>query len=388
MNELLWFLLPVAAASGWIMARRSKLPPPRDRARAINPDYFQGINFLLNEQPDKAIEVFIRMLEVDSDTVETHLALGNLFRRRGEVDRAIRIHQNLIARPTLNKSQRSAALLELGQDYMRAGWLDRAESLFDELLEGGLHTQPALRHLLDIYQQEKEWEKAIAIAKRIGSETNQPMHPIIAQFHCELAEKALKISDDNQASQALKRALSHDKRCVRASLLQGRMALAADNCKAALKAFRQVEEQDIDYLPEILEQMRQCYEQTLGSDAYKEYLRSIIGRYEGISPVLMLADVLARTEGESVAVEFMTVQLRKRPSVRGLGRLIGLNLVGSSGKGKDDLLILRDLVEQLLKNKPIYKCGHCGFSGKSLHWQCPTCKEWNTVKPIHGVEGE
>jgi len=388
MNELLWFLLPVAAASGWIMARRSKLPPPRDRARAINPDYFQGINFLLNEQPDKAIEVFIRMLEVDSDTVETHLALGNLFRRRGEVDRAIRIHQNLIARPTLNKSQRSAALLELGQDYMRAGWLDRAESLFDELLEGGLHTQPALRHLLDIYQQEKEWEKAIAIAKRIGSETNQTMHPIIAQFHCELAEKALKISDDNQASQALKRALSHDKRCVRASLLQGRMALAADNCKAALKAFRQVEEQDIDYLPEILEQMRQCYEQTLGSDAYKEYLRSIIGRYEGISPVLMLADVLARTEGESVAVEFMTVQLRKRPSVRGLGRLIGLNLVGSSGKGKDDLLILRDLVEQLLKNKPIYKCGHCGFSGKSLHWQCPTCKEWNTVKPIHGVEGE
>jgi lipopolysaccharide biosynthesis regulator YciM len=388
MNELLWFLLPVAAASGWIMARRSKSPPPRDHARAINPDYFQGINFLLNEQPDKAIEVFIRMLEVDSDTVETHLALGNLFRRRGEVDRAIRIHQNLIARPTLNKSQRSAALLELGQDYMRAGWLDRAESLFEELLEGGLHTQQALRHLLDIYQQEKEWEKAIAIAKRIGSETNQPMHPIIAQFHCELAEKALKFSDDNQASQALKRALSHDKRCVRASLLQGRMALAADNCKAALKAFRQVEEQDIDYLPEILEQMCQCYEQTQTLDAFKEYLRGIISRYEGISPVLMLADVLARTEGESVAVEFMTVQLRKRPSVRGLGRLIGLNLVGSSGKGKDDLLILRDLVEQLLKSKPIYKCGHCGFSGKSLHWQCPTCKEWNTVKPIHGVEGE
>ncbi len=370
------------------MAKRSMSSPPRDRARAINPDYFQGINFLLNEQPDKAIEVFIRMLEVDSDTVETHLALGNLFRRRGEVDRAIRIHQNLIARPTLNKSQRSAALLELGQDYMRAGWLDRAESLFDELLEGGLHTLPALRHLLDIYQQEKEWEKAIAIAKRIGSETNQPIHPIIAQFHCELAEKALKISDDNQASQALKRALSHDKRCVRASLLQGRMALAADNCKAALKAFRQVEEQDIDYLPEILEQMRHCYEQTHTLDAFKEYLRGIIGRYEGISPVLMLADVLARTEGESVAVEFMTVQLRKRPSVRGLGRLIDLNLVGSSGKGKDDLLILRDLVEQLLKNKPIYKCSHCGFSGKSLHWQCPTCKEWNTVKPIHGVEGE
>lgn len=388
MYELLWLLLPVAAASGWIMARRPMPPAPRSRARDINPDYFQGINFLLNEQPDKAIEVFIRMLEVDSDTVETHLALGNLFRRRGEVDRAIRIHQNLIARPTLSMSQRSAALLELGQDYMRAGWLDRAESLFEELLEGGLHTLPALRHLLDIYQQEKDWDKAIAVAKRLEGGSGPLMQPVIAQFHCELAEQALKKGDDNQAGHFLKRALGHDKNCVRASLLQGRIALRVDNCKAALKAFRQVEEQDIDYLPEILEQMRQCYEQANTLDVLKQYLRDILERYDGISPVLMLADLLARTEGDAVAVEFMTAQLRRRPSVRGLGRLIELNLLGASGKGKDDLLILRDLVAQLLKNKPIYKCGHCGFAGKSLHWQCPTCKEWNAVKPIHGVEGE
>ena len=388
MYELLWLLLPVAAASGWIAARRSGVSKPHSRVRDIHPEYFQGINFLLNEQPDKAIEVFIRMLEVDSDTVETHLALGNLFRRRGEVDRAIRIHQNLIARPTLNNSQRSAALLELGQDYMRAGWLDRAESLLEELLEGGVHTLPALRHLLDIYQQEKEWDKAIAVAKRLDSEGQQSMNPIIAQFHCEIAEQLLKKGDDNQASQYLKRALGHDKNCVRASLLQGRLALRADNCKAALKAFRQIEEQDIDYLPEILEQMRQCYEQANTLDTFKDYLQDILKRYDGISPVLMLADLLARTEGDTVAVEFMTEQLRKRPSVRGLGRLIDLNLVSAAGKGKDDLLILRDLVEQLLKNKPVYKCGHCGFAGKTLHWQCPTCKEWNAVKPIHGVEGE
>lgn len=388
MYDLLWLLLPVAAASGWVMAKRSMQKTRHSRSRDFSSDYFQGLNFLLNEQPDKAIEVFIRMLEVDSDTVETHLALGNLFRRRGEVDRAIRIHQNLIARPTLSKTQRSAALLELAQDYMRAGWLDRAESLFDELLENNLHTTPALRHLLDIYQQEKEWDKAIMVARRLDSESGQSMKPMIAQFYCEQADAAMKKGDENLASQILKRALGYDKRCVRASILQGRMAMRADNCKAALKSFRQVEEQDIEYLPEILEQMRQCYLNLDAAEAFKEYLRVIIERYSGATPILMLADLLANTQGDRVAAEFVTEQVRKRPSVRGLGRLIDLNLTSASGKGKEDLQILRDLVEQLLSNKPIYKCSHCGFAGKSLHWQCPSCKEWNSVKPIHGIEGE
>jgi lipopolysaccharide biosynthesis regulator YciM len=388
MYDLLWLLLPVAAASGWIMAKRSMQKTHHSRSRDFSSDYFQGLNFLLNEQPDKAIEVFIRMLEVDSDTVETHLALGNLFRRRGEVDRAIRIHQNLIARPTLSKTQRSAALLELGQDYMRAGWLDRAESLFDELLENNLHTLPALRHLLDIYQQEKEWDKAITVARRLDNESGQPMKSMIAQFHCEQAEAALKKGDENLAGQILKRALGYDKRCVRASLMQGRMAMRANNCKAALKSFRQVEEQDIEYLPEILEQVRQCYTNLDSIEAFKEYLRAIIERYSGATPILMLADILASTQGDTVAAEFVTEQVRKRPSVRGLGRLIDLNLTNASGKGKEDLQILRDLVQQLLNNKPVYKCSHCGFAGKSLHWQCPGCKEWNTVKPIHGIEGE
>ncbi len=388
MLELLWLLLPVAAASGWIMAKRSGTPPRRGGSRDFSSDYFQGLNFLLNEQPDKAIEVFIRMLKVDSDTVETHLALGNLFRRRGEVDRAIRLHQNLIARPTLSRDQRNAALLELGQDYMRAGWLDRAESLFDELVESNSHMRSALRHLLDIYQQEKEWEKAISTARRLESESGQSMRAMIAQFYCELAEQALKRNDENQATQMVKRALGHDKRCVRASLLQAQMAIRSGNCKQALKAFRQVEEQDIEYLPEILEQTRKCYEEMNSTKALIDYLRQVLDRYDGVSPALMLSELLSATEGDTVAATFMTEQLRKRPSVRGLGRLIDLNLATASGQGKDDLLILRDLVEKLLANKPIYKCTHCGFSGKSLHWQCPSCKEWNAVKPIHGVVGE
>ena len=157
-QDLLWLLLPLAAASGWLAAR---FEYRRNAAKQLDlpSAYFQGLNFLLNEQPDKAIEIFIRVLEVNSDTVETHLALGNLFRRRGEVERAIRVHQNLIARPTLGKEQRSQALLEPGQDYFKAGLFDRAENLFLELAEIRAHSEQALALLRHIYQQEKEWEK-------------------------------------------------------------------------------------------------------------------------------------------------------------------------------------------------------------------------------------
>ena len=178
--NLLWLLLPVAALSGWWIGRRRGNSNKNQSSSSIYPEYFKGLNFVLNEQPDKAIEVFIRMLEVDSETVETHLALGNLFRRRGEVDRAIRIHQNLIARPTLDREQRAHALLELGMDYMRLGLLDRAEGLFLELVESDLHLNQAYTELLEIYQQEKDWENAINIARKLELISGKKLNPVIA----------------------------------------------------------------------------------------------------------------------------------------------------------------------------------------------------------------
>ena len=189
----------------------------------IHPEYFKGLNFVLNEQPDKAIEVFIRMTEVDSETVETHLALGNLFRRRGEVDRAIRVHQNLIARPTLNQDQRAHALLELGMDYMRSGLLDRAEKLFLELVNLGLYLNEAYSHLLEIYQQEKDWENAISVAKKNEIISGENFSPIIAQFYCEIAENDLNIGKINNAKEKIDDAISFNSKCVRASILEARI---------------------------------------------------------------------------------------------------------------------------------------------------------------------
>jgi len=188
--NLLWLLLPVAALSGWYLGQR-RADPGRDggRERGLRSDYFKGINYLLNEQPDKAIEVFIKVLEVDQETVETHLALGNLYRRRGEVDRAIRIHQNLVARNTLSPEQRYEALLELGQDYLSAGLLDRAENLFKELAEASHYRVQALRQLIDIYEQEKDWDQAISCARQLERATGNQLGPVIAHYQCEQAEQ-------------------------------------------------------------------------------------------------------------------------------------------------------------------------------------------------------
>lgn len=216
-QDLLWLLLPLAAASGWLVAHYDQRRHIGARDKGLSSDYFRGINYLLNEQPDKAIEVFMRMLEVNTETVETHLALGVLFRRRGEVERAIRIHQNLIARPTLDKAQRSQALCELALDYHKAGLLDRAESLFLELAEVTTHADQALRSLMHIYEQEREWDKAIAIGRRLGR-NNPKVAPILAQYHCELAERALADGNANLARREIEGALTLDPRCVRGSL--------------------------------------------------------------------------------------------------------------------------------------------------------------------------
>jgi len=388
MFEFLWLLLPVAAASGWFAAKRSSSRSQEQKCSDLSSEYFEGLNYLLNEQPDKAIEVFIRMVEVDKDTVETHLALGSLFRRRGEVDRAIRIHQNLIARPTLTRDQKSQALLELGEDYMKAGLFDRAENLLLELIELKSHTPTALQHLIDIYQQEKDWDKAIRMSRMYESGTGQSMHRVIAQYYCEMAQTAIEEQNESQAESLIKQAFSQDGDCVRASILLGQLEQRNGNYKDAVKAYQRILDQDVEYLPEVIDEIQECYRKLDDEPRMQKFLDDILARYNGITPMLVKAEYLLEQQGEKEALAFMANQLQKRPSVRGLQWLVEQNLERTEGRARENLTILRDLIHLLLKDKPIYECNLCGFTGKTLHWQCPSCKQWNTVKPIKGVEAE
>ena len=387
MNGLVWFLLPVAALGGWIAARRGSSGTNDHPRNFPGPDYLRGLDCLLNEQPDKAIDVFVQMLEVTDDTFETHLALGNLFRKRGEVDRAIRVHRNLIARDSLSGEQRSDALLELGRDYQRAGLLDHAEELYSELLQRKDHVNQVLPLLLDIYQQEKDWDSAIGIASRMEQVNNRPASIVIAQFLCEIAEDARVHGETEKACKLLARALAKHNDCARASLLLGDIEREAGHYEAALMAYSRVDGQERELLPEVLASLYACHRELGDTDGMIGYLRECITHYNGIAPVILLADILAEQHRQDEACEFLTRHLTRYPSVRGLAKFVDLRLAGCRAGGNESLVMLKNLTDRLQKDKPAYLCRECGFAGKTLYWQCPGCKCWDTVRPIRGAEG-
>ena len=385
---LLFLLLPVAALSGWVLGRRGSERTSGARVSELSTSYFRGLNYLLNEQQDKAIEVFLKLAEFNRDTVETHLALGNLFRRRGEVDRAIRVHQHLIARPNLSEDEKTVALLELGEDYMRAGLLDRAETLFTDLVAMNAQAPSALKHLIAIYQHERDWNKAIDHARRLQQATGESQGATIAQFYCELAEQARSRGELDEAREHIDEAYSAEAACVRASMIKGHVEAADGHLDRAIAAFEQVAEQDVDYVSEILSPLLDCYACAQQMARAEEFLLGITETYQGVSSVLALARLYTRTQGEAAAVDFLNRALRQRPSVRALMALIDVNLHTASGEARDNFLILRDLTRKLVEGQAMYRCNKCGFGAKAHHWQCPSCKSWGTVRPIHGVVGE
>ena len=387
-NSLIFLLLPVAAASGWLVARKSKTADKASDGGVLPKNYFVGLNLLLNEQHDKAVDIFIKMLDVDNDTVETHLALGNHFRRRGEVDRAIRIHQNLIARPNLHKKERCQALLELGRDYMRAGVLDRAERLLLEQVETGEFVTVSLRLLLDIYQQEKDWLNAIQIAQRIESETGRTMSIAIAHHYCELAIEFNCRNQTDQAEKHLKRALSTDKNCVRASLMLGDMEFSANRIKSAMRFYKRVVKQDADYISEAIKALAKCYEYNCDMPEFVDYLSKLLVEYSHITIVLYLAEQLAVMHDERYAANFITQQLHKMPSLQGVQSLVKFQIAYSELSAKEDLQVVNGLLELLLRDRHAYQCINCGMESKHIHWLCPSCKRWSAIKPIHCLEGD
>jgi lipopolysaccharide biosynthesis regulator YciM len=383
LNEWFWFflMLPLAALSGWVIGRRGGERHSDSQVSKLSTTYFRGLNYLLNEQPDKAIELFLHIAELDKETFETQVALGHLFRRRGEVDRAIRLHQALVQRPDLNDAQKVQALLALGEDYMRSGLLDRAETVFSDLAKIDQRAPQALRHLIGIYQAERDWPKAIENATRFEAATGEPMGKLIAQFECELAERERASGNIDAARASVTRAYAADSTSVRAGLLEGRMDVDAGNDGAAIRAFERAARHDPDYLPEILPLLLPCYERVGDSPGARAFLGEMSEHYRGISPVLALTRLVEAEEGGGAARAYLAQQLKDRPSVRGEAALIDLTLAEKADPAAT-LQDLKHITDQLLVRNPSYRCSRCGFGARSHHWQCPSCKEWGTIKPL------
>lgn len=384
---LLLTLIPVAAWVGWALAKGTTSRGERKRNRKFSNRYFQGLNYLLDEQPDKAIAVFIEMAEVTVDTIETHLALGSLFRRRGEIERAIRIHQNIMSKSGLDEGQKTRALLELGEDYMHAGLFDRAENLFKELIELDSHTPTALRHLLDIYQQEKDWQKALQQAQKLEAVTDEKMGLVMAHFCCEMAEVELQAAKPAAARKHLRQARRYYPESIRARIILARIAEQQDMPAEAIAVYEEIAAMDKEYIHDILQHYLECAQKADEFPRAVAQMKNWSQSYDGVSLLLSQTAVLRQTEGLGAATRYLADALTRRPSVLGLDHLIELKLEGGPETESGDE-ILRAVAQKLLARQPAYRCTHCGYAGRSHHWQCPSCKNWSTTRIIRGVLGE
>lgn len=376
-----WWLLaiPVAFALGW-MASRYDLNKLLSESANLPRSYFRGLNFLLNEQPDKAIDAFIEVAKLDPETVELHFALGNLFRRRGETDRAIRVHQNLLSRNDLPVSERDHALFELGQDFLKAGLLDRAEETFHMLAEGD-YALDAQRALLTIYEIEKDWTKSIDTAARIEAMGAPRLTTEISQFHCELAQDALQRKSAELAAEHLRDALAVNPQNARAAILSGDTAAAAGDHRAAIEHWRRIETQNPAYLPLVADKLMKSYAALDRAAEGAELLTGYAQRYPSNDLLDVVYQYVAQLRGNDVAHALARSQMEKAPNLSGMLHLLDAQIAAADEPRRSELEMMRALVKQRTKNLPRYTCQNCGFRARLFYWQCPGCSGWETYVP-------
>jgi lipopolysaccharide biosynthesis regulator YciM len=385
--EYWWLLaLPLFFALGWLAARID-IKQLLSESRTLPMSYFRGLNFLLNEQPDKAIEAFIEVVKVDPQTVELHFALGSLFRRRGEVERAIRMHQNLVERADLGQEQRLHALFELAQDYFKAGLLDRAEELFLKL-EGSVHAEQALRFLLEIYEQEKEWERAIGIAAKLESVTGRSHQKEIANFYCELAGNEIMHTRPEAARPHLAQALAHHRLCVRANVLLGDLEAQSGRFEAAIEAWKRIESQNPAYLALVAERIHNAFRQLGRVAEGHNLLRGYLAKYPALDLLNVVFQGSLEEQGAAAAYRLVRDELRRTPTLLGLDKLLEAQLIEAPLERRRDLELIRELVGQHTRGLAMYRCENCGFRARQYYWHCPACAAWETYSPRRTEEAK
>jgi lipopolysaccharide biosynthesis regulator YciM len=380
MDLQLWYLLalPLLFLIGWWARGYEARVRSADQGGAPQ-SLFRGLNLLLNDQPDRAIDAFIAIAKVDPETVELHYALGNLFRRRGEFERAVRIHNYLLSRADLPAAERANALAELAQDYLKGGLLDRAESSFGQLVEDPRHRFDALRALLRIHAMERDWERAIDCARRLEREAGETHRVAIAHFNCEIAERAVARNDLPAATACLEEALVADRSSVRASILAGDIASRAGNTGQAIEHWLRIATDAPDYLALIAERL------SLAMDAAGRRAEALnLLRRELLDhPSIDLLDVAYRRahewEGAAAAEAMLRDELKRHPSLLGFERLLAIR--AASAQGDRELELLRGLISTQARNLSRYRCSSCGFRTRSFHWQCAGCARFDSYSP-------
>lgn len=374
----LWYLIvvPLLFIAGWWFRGLDQ----RQREQEQRPGtYYKGINLLLNDQPDKAIDAFIEVVKLDHETIELHHALGNLFSRRGEFDRAVRIHNHLLNREDLPSHERSLALFELGNDYLKAGIYDRAEESFQRLLKEPEYRLDAMRSLLKIYCTEKEWNKAIEVANTLEKQAGENHQVEMGHFHCELAALEMRAKHFDQAKLELEKALQVDRKSVRALIMLGNLSMLNNDPNAALQYWAQVEKVSPEHLTLVMVQIAQAYEAIGQHDQAMNLINRALEDHSSVETLSIALDLIIKSEGEKAAEKFLKEELERRPTLWAYEKLSELRL--KANPDDSELELLTGLLKPYVSRPGRYRCSHCGFKAKGFQWLCPGCSSWGSYSP-------
>ena len=387
MLNLLWLLLPVAAAAGWFAAKRNSASPP-DAFWDDSSSFHKSLNVLLNERQDLPENLFDKLSDSDRDTAETHLALGNLYRRRGDIERALLLHQSLLSKPDIGNEVHSAARFELARDYESAGLLDRSEEVLREIVASGQRLPEAYAALLKLLETEQDWLGAVELAEELERVTGENSPVLIAHYYCELAQKARNEGYIDEACQWFDKALQSNAACARAHMGLAEIARERHDNDVALKHYALVEEHQPELMPEIIDSWFDVLSSQDKQEPLRLFLEHVRQRRNAYSVVRSTRKVIEQIDGESAADRFFKDQILQRPSLKGLRDWAHDQVQISKPGEKEKVQIICALLDKVVEDKPAYLCNHCGFRGNVLHWRCPSCGQWDSVHTIVGIEGE
>ena len=387
-NLEIYGLLLLAIFAGWLLGRLGTRSKRRagNQLDSIFHDYFVGLNYLLNDEPDEAIDTFIKALEINSETIETHLALGALLRRRGKVDKAIKVHQTLLARPGLDASFADATRLQLAQDYIAGGLLDRAERLLKEFLqENSVAKWDALPLLITIYQTEKEWDSAIDSTRELLSNArykkDSDWQARAAHYCCEIAEQLISREQHAKARDNIKRAFGFQRQNVRAAMLLAKIEQQVGNHKAAAREYQRIVQQNPVFVPQIIDAMYASYLALDKQVEFRKLLQEHVMRHQDPVALKMLAQMIKDVEGSEAAIRFLRDKIEKEPSVTTAAQLLQLEAALKEEAQAADLERIHQMLDGMLQKRAGYQCNQCGYESKNLYWLCPSCQTWDSIEP-------
>jgi lipopolysaccharide biosynthesis regulator YciM len=393
MLELLFLLLPVAMGYGWFMGRNSVKQNDQSAKQELSIKYSTGLNYLLSNQQDKAIDYLLEALKVEDDSVEAHFAMANLFRKRGELDRALKVHEHLVRQKHLQNKDKQQAIFELGKDFLSAGLYDRAEVMFLKLLKNTPYGLKSLHFLMQIYQSTKDWQQGIDLKKAIVKTSDKKLLHTLANFYCELATLALEKDEFIEVIELLENALAQDPNSCRANWLMAQIYQNHQQYNEACQCYQDIYQQDKEFFPDVIENMHHCYREIDEEDVFYKFIRKVYDETGSTSALLKYLSHLEKKDGVKKSKDFILSALKRRPTIRGFKHFIKMQmsvpeLEHSVESHEESLEVIKELIASYLKVKHRYSCRTCGFNSSTHYWSCPSCRDWEQLKPIRGLEGE